>query len=50
MVLWLLRWFRGFLTVRLEGVYSEKFLSKMAEEKITVWKLKYQKGTIYGKM
>lgn len=50
MVLWLFHYFRGYLILRFNGVYSEKILTDIAAEKIPVWSLKYQKGTIFGKM
>ena len=46
MIVWLLRFFRGYLDVRFEGVYSEKILSLLAKERISVWRLKYSKGNI----
>lgn len=50
MIMWLLHFFRGYLFVRFVGVYSEKILSRLAEEGIGIWKLRYQNGTIYARM
>ena len=50
MILYILRFLRGYISVRFEGVSSEKILSRLAEEKISVWQLKYSGGCIYGKM
>ena len=50
MIIWLLRYIRGYLDIRFSGVYSEKILSSLAREKIAVWHLKYLSGTIYGRM
>ncbi len=36
--------------MQFEGVYSEKILSILTNEKISVWRLKYSDGTIYGRM
>ena len=50
MIMWILHFFRGYIFVKFEGVYSEKILSRLAEEGIGVWKLQYKSGTIYAKM
>lgn len=50
MIVWLLRFFRGYLDVRFEGVYSEKILSLLAKEKISVWRLKYSGGNIKARI
>ena len=50
MMIWLLRFFRGYLDIRLEGVYSEKVLSILAEKRISVWRLKYSHGSITARI
>lgn len=50
MIMWFLHFLRGYLYVKFEGVYSEKILSRLAEEGVGVWKLQYKYGTIYARM
>lgn len=50
MIIWFIRYIRGYLDVRFSGVYSEKILSNLARDKVSVWRLRYHYGTIYGKM
>ena len=50
MILWLFHYFRGYLLIRLSGVYSEKILTQIATKKIGIWNLRYQNGNITGKI
>lgn len=47
MIIWLIRYLRGYLDIKLEGVYSEKVLSEFAKAKINIWRLKYHNNNIY---
>lgn len=50
MILFILRYFKGYLKVSFEGVYSERILSVLADENIKVWHLKYKSGIILCRM
>lgn len=47
MIIWLIRYLRGYLDIKLEGVYSERVLSEFAKAKINIWRLKYHNNNIY---
>lgn len=50
MILFILRYFRGYLDVMLSGVYSEKVLNSISINKISVWHLRYKGGNIQLRM
>ncbi|MBR5923340.1 MAG: sporulation protein YqfD [Clostridia bacterium] len=50
MIILLLRFLRGFITVKFSGVSSEQILSRINRERISVWDLRYRAGTITCKM
>ncbi len=50
MILFIIRYFRGYLDVILNGVYSEKILSLLSNNKISVWHLRYSSGNIRLRM
>ena len=50
MIINLIRLIRGYVYIRLEGVFSEKILSALAENNISVWSLRYSKGVITAKI
>ena len=50
MILILLRYIKGCLSVRFDGVYSEKVLNLLASENISVWRLRYANGSISARM
>lgn len=47
MILWLFRYLRGFVSIKLSGVQSEEILRKLTENKIVLWRLKFSKGDIF---
>ena len=47
MIIRLIRYLRGYLDIKLEGVYSEKVLSDFAKTKVNIWRLKYHNNNIY---
>ena len=50
MMVWLVRFLRGYLLLEFRGVYSEKILTDIAAAKLSIWGLKYKRGTIHGKI
>lgn len=50
MIIWLLRFLRGYVLVKFDGVYSEQILSRFVAENLNIWQLRYKSGVIYGKI
>ena len=50
MVIWLLRFLRGYLDVVFFGKKKKKILSVLAKERISVWRLKYSDGKIKARI